>query len=421
MKTSGLNNYSQLDKNSNNKNSDDISIINPPIIFHIDHSFILSFSTYSDHTVWITKDGRSYSIGNNSHGQISGLLSKKILREDTEIIFKTDDNTEYKFISVVCGNWYTLYLISDESCSNFQLVYCYKYRRPNPLFLNIGSQIPRALFGGDKTSGVIDTEGGIIIITDSVFKSPTQKIERKFLPNNDRAVKLACLNNFVISLGQSGRVYECKILGKGPSEFSELSEFSKKTVIDISGSCDHCFAVLDDGRVFGRGSNSCCKLGLSPGTEPVSSFVEIESLKMYKIVSVFTGTDNSIFKTFDNKMIVCGYNFQGQLFIEPKETVFPPEKVEICSDFSFCVFSLSSVAFVGIDPPQNISNKKIDDFAQITCKFQTESCEIENLKKKLAQKEEEILKLKLELKRSEERMKDLEEENAQLKRKEENK
>ena len=69
---------------------------------------------------------------------------------------------------------------------------------------------------------------------------------------------------------------------------------------------------------------------------------------------------------------------------------------------------MSSVAFVGIDPPQNISNKKIDDFGQITIKFQTESCEIENLKKMLAQKEKEILKLKLELKRSEERMKDRE-------------
>ncbi|KAK8836473.1 hypothetical protein M9Y10_037732 [Tritrichomonas musculus] len=176
-------------------------------------------------------------------------------------------------------------------------------------------------------------------------------------------------------------------------------KFSKKAVIDISGSCDHCFAVLDDGRVFGRGSNYCCKLGLSPKTEPISSFVEIESLKMYKISSVFTGTDNSIFKTFDNKTIV---------FIEPKETVFPPEEVEICSDFRFCVFFVSSVAFVGIDPPQNISNKKIDDFGQITIKFQTESCEIENLKKMLAQKEKEILKLKLELKRSEERMKDRE-------------
>ena len=90
---------------------------------------------------------------------------------------------------------------------------------------------------------------------------------------------MAYCNNFVISLGQSGCFDECKTLGKGPSEFS------KKAVIDISGSCDHCFAVLDDGRVFGRGSNYCCKLGLSPKTEPISSFVEIESLKMYKISS----------------------------------------------------------------------------------------------------------------------------------------
>lgn len=413
MKTCGLNNCSQLDKNSNNTSSDGISIISPPVFFHIDHSLINSISTYSDHTVWVTKDGKSHAIGDNRQYQISGLLSKKVLREDTEIIFKANEGQPYKFISVVCGHWYTLYLVSNElNNSDFQLVLCYKYKTPNPLFLNIGNCIPQSIFGGEKNSAVIDTEGGIIIITESVFNSPLEKIETKFLPFDEKAVKLACCSQFIISLSQNGRVYECQITKNGPSEFSELSEFSDKTVIDISGTCDHCFVVLDDGSVFGRGSNWCCKLDLPPGTKPVSFFTKIESLKEHKIVSAFTGTDNSIFKTIENKMIVCGYNFQGQLFISPQETVFPPEKVDDIENFTFCVSSSSSIAFVDIDPPPNISNKKIEA-------VQNELSEIERLQKKLDLKEDEILKLKLELKKSEIRIKELEEENARLKQKEE--
>lgn len=270
-------------------------------------------------------------------------------------------------------------------------------------------------------SAAIDTEGGIIIISESVFKSPTQKIEPKFLPFGDKAVKLACCYLSIIALGQSGRVYESDIINK----FEEVKEFAGKKVVDISGTNGHYLAVLSDGKVFGRGYNWCCKLGFSPDVNLVSSFTEIKSLSKYKIVSAFAGTSHSIFKSSNGKMIVCGYNEDGQLFSTDKETIFPPAEVEFCQGFSFCAANdASSVVFVGIDAPKNIPNKKIESFdiKKDTSKTKKLS-EVEELKQKLALKEKEIIELKKEnselksaVNKNNERIEKLEKENSLLKR-----
>lgn len=49
------------------------------------------------------------------------------------------------------------------------LILCQKDKMS--VLLNIGNLIPRALFGGDFVSGVIEIEGGILIINDYVLKN----------------------------------------------------------------------------------------------------------------------------------------------------------------------------------------------------------------------------------------------------------
>ena len=90
-----------------------------------------------------------------------------------------------------------------------QLVLAYEDKET--IFLNIGKRSPMSLFGGSRTSAVIDTEGAVIIITDSVFESPTSEVECLTLPDGDRAVKAACGDHTVIVLGESGRVFECSM------------------------------------------------------------------------------------------------------------------------------------------------------------------------------------------------------------------
>ncbi|KAK8871786.1 hypothetical protein M9Y10_007527 [Tritrichomonas musculus] len=58
-------------------------------------------------------------------------------------------------------------------------------------------------------------------------------------------------------------------------------------------------------------------------------------------------------------MIICDNNKYGNLFIPPKEFVFPPEEVSEYQGFKFCITGyLVSTVFMDIDPPPNISNRK---------------------------------------------------------------
>lgn len=72
---------------------------------------MLSFSTYYEHTVWITRDGKAYAIGGNICRIICGSLPREKFLEDREVILKDEKGQTFKFISVVCGYYYTLYLV----------------------------------------------------------------------------------------------------------------------------------------------------------------------------------------------------------------------------------------------------------------------------------------------------------------------
>ena len=422
MLVCGDNTNNQLDTKSNEESLGGRPIINPHIKFHIDPSSMLSFSTYCDHTVWITHDGKAYAIGYNSDGRICGSLPKEIFTEDREVILKDKKGQPFKFISVVCGEWYTLYLVSSKSTeNNYQLVYCYK--NDEPLLFDTIFSSPISLFGSNDMSGVIDSSSRVIVIKYSVFGSPKARIELTSLPSGDRAVKLALCYDFVISLGSSGRVYESKISRNSEMEFKEIEELRKETVVDVAGCNDSCFVVLSDGRVFGRGNNKDCCLCLPKATESVSTFTFIDALSKYKIVSAFIGGFGAFFKTDKSEMIVGGKNNDGRLFVPLNFSVYPPVKVDELSDFNFCVAGFASAVFVGIEPPKNIANKKIEaNNIENTAKKTKQilkvtpdtvssgeiSSEIERLRKKVSKKKEENLKLREENSK-------LREENSKLK------
>lgn len=76
MIVAGFNRCNQLIEKSNNKNSYGYPIIIPPKKSQLDENSLLSFSTYSQHSVWITKDQKAFAIGDNIDGRISNILPK---------------------------------------------------------------------------------------------------------------------------------------------------------------------------------------------------------------------------------------------------------------------------------------------------------------------------------------------------------
>lgn len=57
-----------------------------------------------------------------------------------------------------------------------------------PLFMNINDNQPISLFGGDSLSAVINEEGRIIFLSESLFNSPKKAVESIFLPEKENAV-----------------------------------------------------------------------------------------------------------------------------------------------------------------------------------------------------------------------------------------
>lgn len=261
------------------------------------------------------------------------------------------------------------------------------------------------LFGGYQTSSVINSDGSIFIITKSIFKNPTTKIQASFLPEGEKAVKVACCEKYVIVLGSSGRIFESTsdITDANKIEFKLITEIKADlTFVDIAGTYDHFLAVCSNGRVFGRGQNTYGQLGFSKDKQNIDQLTEISSLNKYKIVSAAAGQNHSLFITSEGKVIACGGNKYGQLLLDhiSDDCFFTPIGTTIKSGATFAIAGVhESAVFVGVQPPPNTPNMIIKDFAPTSKskpkKSDAESSNmIEQLRQRIIDLENENAKLR---------------------------
>lgn len=348
----GDNNNLLLCAYPNNKSAFGSPVISPPINSPIDSSSILCYSIYYCHSVIITKNYKTYGIGDNRDHRITTSLPSQKFAEMTEITIKNGENISFLPIAAVCGYKYTLYIvINTENNNSRHLLYSSKQTKSeNPLFLDIGNSIPMSLFGGRNDSAAIDSEGGIIYIPGESIKVVYSK-----LPNGEKAVNIACCNKYVFALSSSGRLFQS--FSGHDIEFSEVSELNGIEIIGLSGTWFHCLAVSKDGEVFGQGENYCGQLGFEKDICEVNKFKKIESLNNYKIKAAYAGGTHSLFQTIDGKILACGCNFYGQLLLETgpsHEKIFKPIETTIKSDASFCIAGDSiSIVFSNFVPQNN--------------------------------------------------------------------
>ncbi|KAK8844349.1 hypothetical protein M9Y10_024563 [Tritrichomonas musculus] len=354
----GKNDKNQLRKDSNNKGTyGKIPVISQPCQFEVDLSSLLSISFYCYQTAWVTKDRRAYAIGKNL---ISGSMTHKIFKTKREITFTNKKGQQCQFISAVCGFSYTLYHVtSTNDLNHTKLVFSHELYK-EPIFLNINGREPVGIFGGHLSAAVIDTEGAIIVITESVFESPNKPIESNFLPNSEKAVSVACLKDSIFALSSTGRVFKSPI--EGQINFQAVDELKGIEIADISGKWDHCLAISKEGRVYACGVNTFGQLGIGENEDKTEEFEIIASLNKYKITSVFAGVQFSMFLTSEGKVLACGVNDYGQLAISggpSRESIYLPVETEI-KDATFCIAGAQlSAFFVNSPPPPNTPNMKV--------------------------------------------------------------
>lgn len=359
MKSCGYNKCFQFGDISNNQSKNQTPCVCPPIDSSLDVSSLLSYSCYGVHSVIIDKNGRAYGIGYNEDFRISKTLPKERFKTEHEIFIKDPSNHPAKFLSAVCGWSYTLYLVSLQRERKEKLVIASSNKAP--FFLSINGLTSVKLFGGRTTAAAVDASGSIFIISESVLK--TESVEASFLPDEETANFVVCLEKSIIVLSLSGCVYESvsDFKAAGKTEFVKIRELEGKKIVEISGSFEHCFAVCEDGTVFARGLNDHGQLGID--RREADEFTEISSLKKYKITSASAGGWHSLFLTSDGKVLACGYNRYGQLLLNnPSEkNIDSPIETTITTGATFIYAGGNmSTVFVNTNPPPNSPNMLIN-------------------------------------------------------------
>ena len=393
MKVSGNNLSCQLSGSITNQTKDNIT---SPYQSNLDIPSLLSFSLYYC-PIWITRSMEAFAVGDNKQKQISSTLPNEILANDTKINLQYKNGQPCKFISAVSGYHYTLYQILSENSDTYQLAYAFYNEKT--IFLNINKRSPMSLFGGQSTSAAIDSDGMLIIIPSNDFsKSEPKELS---LPDGEKAIKVAC-GDTIFVLSQTGRVFRYS-LETSDEPFVEVKELLGIKINEISGTRSHFFAISDDGRVFGLGSNENGKLGMPKDAD---HFEVIKSFGKHKVIEAFAGNRHSLFLTSEGKVLSCGFNYCGELMLGNPQTtsIHTPKETLITSNATFCISgSLVSAVFVGVEPPPNMPNMKIKPTDTSTGKD-----EITILKKMLESKEKEISSLKEKLMLIEKRNKELE-------------
>lgn len=359
MKVCGINNYQQLGVESNSTGDYKGLYACPPINSKIDIESIMSYSIYSTHSILIANDGRCFAFGYNGDGRIDGNYSNDPLNKKEIEIFDPEGN-KCTFISAVCGDPYTLYLVSSPICHKRQLVYAHSYKKI--VFINTTNNNPTKLFGGNKTAAAVTENGSIIIINSKIVNDASNnEITSTYLPENEKAASLACCEKFIAAISESGKLF-IAFLGDEFNQitFQKVSERAHNKFISVSGTHSRCFAISNDGRVFGYSLFGFKDFGMNIDESRSNEFIEITPLKSYKIISASSGNAHSLFVTIDGKVIACGFNADGQLFTKTQsinEYINQPMETCIRNGAHFCIAGCNnSVAFINHDIPPNSPN-----------------------------------------------------------------
>lgn len=118
-------------------------------LLNIDVSNLSSFYVSEPNSIWTTKDGKAYAVGNSS-------LLPPMLEKEAEIIITDRDGYKCKVISAASSLMFSFFLVSQSYGTN-QLVYNYYNKNDGkPLFVNLRGRKPIAIFGGHNSAELCD-------------------------------------------------------------------------------------------------------------------------------------------------------------------------------------------------------------------------------------------------------------------------
>ena len=152
-------------------------------------------------------------------------------------------------------------------------------------------------------------------------------------------VKVCAGGDFSLALTSDGRVFAWGSgpLGTGdnsssyvPVEVTASGPLAGKAIVSIAAGSGHCFALTDEGQVYGWGSNDDYQLGLGYYAFSILTPTLLDSPGIFggkPVVAISAGQDHSLALTSDGRVFAWGSNFSGKtgLGITTGSTTLPAE------------------------------------------------------------------------------------------------
>jgi len=303
--------------------------------------YYASIACGTNHTVFLTNDGKVYSCGWNDYGQLG--LGNTTTQTTPQPISTLNSLT----ISAIAGGEHTVFLTNDGkvySCGRDTIdglpagLLGRTVDETNPssvpsqITTNIGPLTITAIACGVSHTIFLTNEGKVY----SCGRNGSGQLGLGNTTNQPTPEPISTLNSFTITaiacgefhtvfLTNEGKVYSCGNNGSGqlgrtvdttnpssvPSIIPTLNSF---TISAIACGREYTVFLTNEGKVYSCGWNNFGQLGRTVDTTNPSSVPSIiPTLNSFTITAIACGREHTVFLTNDGKVYSCGWNGNGQL------------------------------------------------------------------------------------------------------------
>ena len=307
----------------------------PSIISTLNPFTISAIDCGGNHTVFLTNNGKVYSCGINTSGQLGlGYISITGVHPPVTTPQPISTLDPFTISAIACGGNHTVFLTNDGkvySCGN-----------------NVSGQLGRTVDEANPqgTPSIILTLNSFTISAIACGNSHTV-----FLTNDGKVY--SCGNNGSGQLGRTGTSATPLIIS------STLNSFNSLTISAIACGVNHTLFITNNGKVYSCGNNSSVQLGQSTSTTYPSI---ISDLNSFTISAIAGGFSHTVFLTNYGKVYSCGSHSFGQLGLgtTPAQTVPTPSIVnmfEFSSIYGSGTYTVSYSSFTSEFEPFKCFNE----------------------------------------------------------------